>query len=135
MDYQIKIKTKPNSDGLIKCLPQPGQLLSQPLKSMLENSYRLSTSLRHDNFVSWDKVYVGLRADALAPCFLLCHLDNFIVTRNFTAIYRDCCRLDNFIMTQNSQLSTGTGKKHVTATQTAPNQTAGPLAISIVPDR
>jgi len=26
--------------------------------------------------------------------------------------------------------STGTGKKHGTATQTAPNQTAGPLAVT-----
>jgi len=28
-----------------------------------------------------------------------------------------------------SQPSTGTGKKQVTATQTAPNQTAGPLGL------
>jgi hypothetical protein len=27
-----------NSDGLINCLRQPGQLQSQPLKSMRENS-------------------------------------------------------------------------------------------------
>jgi hypothetical protein len=31
-------------------------------------------------------------------------------------------------MTRNFRPSTGTGKKLVTATQTAPNQTAGPLA-------
>ena len=30
-------KTNYNSDGLIKCLRQPGQLQSQPLKSMREN--------------------------------------------------------------------------------------------------
>jgi hypothetical protein len=32
---------------------------------------------------------LALSADALAPCFLLCHLDNFIVTRNFTILSRD----------------------------------------------
>jgi hypothetical protein len=38
---------------------------------MRENFSRLLTSLHHDYFVSRDKVYVGLRADALVPCFLL----------------------------------------------------------------
>jgi hypothetical protein len=36
---------------------------------------------------------LALSADALAPCFLLCHLDNFIVTQSFTAIYRDSLTL------------------------------------------
>jgi hypothetical protein len=52
---------------------------------------------------------LALSADALVPCFLLCHLDSFIVARS-------------------SLPSPGTGKKHGTATLTAPNQTAGPLA-------
>jgi hypothetical protein len=56
---------------------------------MLENLPCLSASLHHDNFVSRDKVYVGLRATALVPCFLLCRLDNFIVTRNFTTLSQD----------------------------------------------
>jgi hypothetical protein len=60
--------------------------------------------------------------------FFARHLDSFIVTLNFAAIYRDWCYLDNFIVTRNSQPSTGTGKKLGTATQTATNQTAGPLA-------
>jgi hypothetical protein len=55
---------------------------------MLENLPRLLASLHLDSFVSWDKVYVGLRADALAPCFLLCHLDNFIDTKP-SALSRD----------------------------------------------
>jgi hypothetical protein len=33
----FKIAPAPNSDGLINCLRQPGQLQSQPLKSMREN--------------------------------------------------------------------------------------------------
>jgi hypothetical protein len=67
----------------------------------------------------------GHRAGAV---FFARHLDSFFVTRNFAAIYRDWSHLDNFIVTRNSQPFTGTGKKQVTATQTAPNQTAGPLA-------
>jgi hypothetical protein len=39
-----------------------------------------------------------------------------------------CCHLDNFIMTRNFLPSIGTGKKLGTATQTATNQTAGLLA-------
>jgi hypothetical protein len=54
---------------------------------------------------------LALSADALVPCFLLYHLDNFVVTLNLLP-------------------SPGTGKKHVTATLTAPNQTAGPLAVT-----
>ena len=66
-----KITSTPNSDGLINCLRQPGLLQSQPLKSMLENLCGLLNSLHLDSFVSRDKVYVGLPATALAPCFLL----------------------------------------------------------------
>jgi hypothetical protein len=36
-------------------------------------------------------------------------------------------------VTRNFVPSTGTGKKRGTATQTAPNQTAGPLCLSAVP--
>ncbi|MFI5205525.1 MAG: hypothetical protein ACHQVK_01155, partial [Candidatus Paceibacterales bacterium] len=54
--------------------------------------------------------------------------DYFVVTRNFTAVYLDLEPLPSFTVTRSSLPSTWTGKKQVTATQTAPNQTAGPLA-------
>jgi hypothetical protein len=38
---------------------------------MRENFSRLLTSVQLDSFVSQDKVYVGLPAIALVPCFLL----------------------------------------------------------------
>jgi hypothetical protein len=38
---------------------------------MRENFCRLLNSLQRDCFFSRDKVYVGLPATALAPCFLL----------------------------------------------------------------
>jgi len=60
----------------------------------------------------------GRRSGAV---FFARHLDNFIVTRNFTAIYRDWCRLDNFVVTRCLLPSPRTGKKRGTATRTAPN--------------
>jgi len=70
----------------------------------------------------------GRRSGAL---FFARHLDYFIVTQNFTAIYRDLLPSSSFTVTPNLSPFTGTGKKQVTATQTAPNQTAGPLAVII----
>jgi hypothetical protein len=67
----------------------------------------------------------GRRAGAL---FFARHRDYFVVTRNYTAVYRDLLPFRSFTVTRNFLPSPGTGKKQVTATQTAPNQTAGPLA-------
>ena len=49
------------------------------------------------------------------------------MTRNFTAVYLDLLPFLSFTVTRNFLPSTRTGKKLGTATQTAPNQTAGPL--------
>jgi hypothetical protein len=68
----------------------------------------------------------GRRAGAL---FFALHRDYFVVTRNFTAVYLDLLPSLSFTVTRNSLPLTGTGKKQVTATQTAPNQTAGPLGL------
>jgi hypothetical protein len=62
--------------------------------------------------------------------FFAHYLDYFIVTRNFTAVYLDLVPSRSFTVTRRSQPFTGTGKKQGTATQTAPNQTAGPLGAS-----
>jgi hypothetical protein len=93
---------------------------------MLENSVPFIKSVHLDSFVSRDNILVW-RADALAPCFLLAPR-LFIMTRNFTAIYLDLLSFRSFTVTLGSAPLTGTGKKQGTATQTAPNQTAGPLA-------
>jgi hypothetical protein len=93
------IKTHYNSDGLIKCLRQPGQLQSLPLKSMREKSqpsicftaprqFRLAgQSLRRA---------AGHRAGAL---FFALHRDYFAVTRNFAAVYLDLVPFHNFTVT------------------------------------
>jgi hypothetical protein len=53
--------------------------------------------------------------------FFARHLDSFIMTRNFTAVYLDLVPFRSFTVTRSSLPSTGTGKKRGTATQTAPN--------------
>jgi hypothetical protein len=72
---------------------------------------------------------LGWLADALAPCFLLAprlfHRDT-----NLHCLYLDLLPSRSFTVTRSSLPLTGTGKKRVTATQTAPNQTAGPLGFT-----
>ena len=83
--------------------------------------------LRHpDKSCCRDKVnrVASRRAGAL---FFARHLDYFIVTLNFIVIYRDLVPSRSFTVTLGSLPSTGTGKNQATATQTATNQTAGPL--------
>ena len=64
-------------------------------------------------------------------CLVFCsHRDYIVVTHNFTAVYLDLVPFRSFTVTRSSQPSTRTGKKQVTATLTAPNQTAGPLVVS-----
>jgi hypothetical protein len=61
-------------------------------------------------------------------CLVFCsHRDYFVVTRTFTAVYLDLLHSRSFTVTISSLPPTGTGKKRGTATQTAPNKTAGPL--------
>jgi hypothetical protein len=73
-----------------------------------------------DSFITRDSIIgaVGRRAGAL---FFARHRDYFVVTRNFTAIYRDLVPFNSFIVTLGSRPFTWTGKKLGTATQTAPN--------------
>jgi hypothetical protein len=58
----------------------PDKIFSLTIKKAAANSVglinwlrraRIGYALHHDSFVSRDKVYVGWRAVALVPCFLL----------------------------------------------------------------
>jgi hypothetical protein len=55
----------------------------------------------------------GRRTGAL---FFARHLDYFIVTQNFTAVYRDLVSFRHIMVTPNFRPSTGTGKKRGTPT-------------------
>ena len=72
---------KPNTDGLINCLLQPGLLLDQPLKSMRANSLQLIKfcCIRTDPAAKTESI--GLQADARVVMVFAHHLDNFIVTQ------------------------------------------------------
>jgi hypothetical protein len=52
----FNICTNANTDGLIKCLPQPGQLRNQLFTSMLSTSIHLLNFRYHDKFCYRDKV-------------------------------------------------------------------------------
>ena len=133
---QDQIRAAPNSDGLIKCLqPTQDNFVTSP-KSMLENSVPFIKSVAPGQF-HLPGQHLGLAGRRAGALFFARHRDYFIVTRNFTAIYLDLVPSHSFTVTRSSQrlpelpklaaLRPGTGKKQGTATQTAPNQTAGPL--------
>jgi hypothetical protein len=126
----------PNSDGLIKYLPPTQDSVVSCPKIYALKLYCFYKILWHpDSTVSRDSIFglAGRRAGAL---FFALHRDYFIVTRNFIATCRDLVPSRQFIVTRKFRPSTRTGKKQVTATQTAPNQTAGPLGVTCThPDK
>ena len=90
---------KPNSDGLIKCLRQPGQIRGQPERSMRENFVPFikfcAPRLFHLPGQSLCRA-AGHRTGAL---FFALHRDYFVVTRNFTAVYLDLVHFRSFTVT------------------------------------
>jgi hypothetical protein len=61
----------PNSDGLINWLSQPGLIRNQPPKSMRVNLNPLIKFCGTRTVPAAETRSIGLRADALVPCFLL----------------------------------------------------------------
>jgi hypothetical protein len=116
----LKLARNANSDGLIKCLP-PARTVSQSMPKSMREKYKSSINFSYNRTV----LSPGTESLAGGPTrwyLVFCsHRDYFIVTRNFTAIYLDLVPFRNFTVTRSSQPSTRTGKKHGTATQTAPN--------------
>jgi hypothetical protein len=113
--------TNHNSDGLINCLPPTHDSFVTSPKIYVSNFCSIYKILWHpDSFIYRDSIFglAGRRAGAL---FFARHLDYFAVTRNVTAIYLDLIPFRNFTVTRSSLPFTRTGKKRVTATQTAPN--------------
>ena len=86
---RFKINPKPNSDGLLNCLCQPGLLLNRPPKSMRVKSSPLIKFCGTRTVPAAETKSMGLAADALVSWFLLTHLDSFIVTRQLSSIYGD----------------------------------------------
>ena len=109
------IYTCANSDGLIKCLPQPGTASQSILKSMSLNSVPFNKSCGTRTVSSPGTTSLALSADALVPCFLpgTETISSWPETHN---PYPDLVLLHNFTATRNFVPSTRTGKKLVTAT-------------------
>ena len=77
-----KKSTAHNSDGLINCLLQPGQLRNRPEKSMRENFNPLIKSCATRTVPAAETESIGLQADARVVMVFARHLDSFIVTPN-----------------------------------------------------
>jgi len=106
----FKISPTHNTDGIINCLRQPGQFLNRLQKSMRANSFRLSNFVYHNKSCYQDKhnraasqrsavmVFAALLRqfyhDGTTPAHQsgLNHLDNFIMTRKLSSIYRDLAK-------------------------------------------
>jgi hypothetical protein len=71
---------KHNSDGLINCLPQPGQLHNQLPKSMRVKLLQLIKFCGTLTVPAAETKSVGLRADARVVMVFARHLESFIVT-------------------------------------------------------
>jgi hypothetical protein len=96
----IKI-THYNSDGLIKCLPPTHDNFVPRSKIYARNFFSVYKILwRPDSFVSRDSIF-GLAGRRAGASFFARHRDYFIVTRNFTAIYRDLVPFRSFTVTRN----------------------------------
>jgi hypothetical protein len=133
----FKIIPTPNTDGMGNCLPASRGQVGSPDnfsiddKQLCEKQHHyLVTFVYQDKSGYRDKVnraagrrtgvmvFAGatykLHLDMILLPHLpgLSHLDSSAWTRNFESVYRDL------------------GKNHATATLTATNQTAGPLAVS-----
>jgi hypothetical protein len=83
------------------------------------NLYHLLNSVAPGQF-RFPGQNLGLAGRRAGASFFARHLDYFIMTRNAQA-YPDLLPFHSFTVTRNFAPSTGTGKKLVTATQTAPN--------------
>jgi len=105
---------------------QPGQLQSQPLKSMREKFLPFISLTAPRQFRLPGQSLRRAAGHCAGAMFFARHLDSFIVTQNFAAIYRDWCRFAASPRPLASHPSTGPdsyrdGKKQGTTTQTAPN--------------
>jgi hypothetical protein len=121
------MQRKPNSDGLIKCLPQPGQFCYWPPKSMRVNINPLIKSCGTRTVPVAETKSIGLPADALVSWFLQCHLDSFAVTGQLLPTYRDSAVKTVPSGRENLRPSIWTLQKHMpTPTQTPTPYTTGP---------
>ncbi len=125
-----KSRTFYNTDGIVKCLLQPGQCRYQLLKSMLETSTHLLNLVYPDSSCNRDKINgsAGRRAVGSVFCspFIKC-----TVTSKWCFHYRDSYVIGFYRDKTTSYLLPGLAKNSPTLTQSAPNHTTEPLWLMI----
>jgi hypothetical protein len=123
----FNISPKPNTDGIIKCLLQPGRIRNQLFTSMLTTSFHLLNLVYPDSSCCRDKVNraAGRRAVGSVFCspFIQC-----IVTSKWRFHYRDSYVISFYRDQTTCVHLPGLAKNSPTPTQTSPNYTTEPLA-------
>ena len=124
------MRLKHNTDGIVKCLLQPGHIRNQLFTSMLVNSNRLLNFLHRDLSCYRDKVngVAGRRSVGSVFCspFIKC-----TVTSKRRFHYRDSYIIGFYRDQTTSHRSPGLAKNSPTLTQTAPNYTTEPLGVRV----
>jgi hypothetical protein len=120
------MRLKHNTDGIVKCLLQPGHIRNQLHKSMLSTSFHLLNFVHLDLSCCRDKVNraAGRRAVGSIFCspFIKCN-----VTSKWRFHYRDSYVIGFYRDQTTCVHLPGLAKNSPTPTQTAPNYTTEPL--------
>ena len=94
----FKISPKPNSDGLIKCLP-PARTVFQSIPKSMREKLKPSISFGTTGQFYLPGQYLWLAGRRAGALFFTWHQDNFVVIRNFTAVYQDLVPFRSFTVT------------------------------------
>jgi hypothetical protein len=127
---EIKIGTIANKVGLVNCLWQPGQLRNRSQILCEKLLKRLLNFVHCERSCYRDKVNRAA-SQPTAALFFAHLLDYFIMTQNFTTIYRERYRLANYHDHRLIVHLPGLAKNKSALTLTATNQTARPLAFMV----
>jgi hypothetical protein len=126
----FKMFTNANTDGIIKCLLQPGHVRNQLFTSMLATSFRLLNFVYPDSSCCRDKVSRAAGRRSVSSVFCSPFI-KFTVTSKWRFHYRDSYVREFYRDGTTSRHLPGLAKNSPTPTQTAPNYTTEPLWLMI----
>jgi hypothetical protein len=121
------MQLKPNKDGRLKCLLQPGHIRNQLFTSMFATSFHLLNFVHLDSSCTRDKVNRAAGRRAVGSVFCSPFI-KFTVTSKHRFHYRDSYVIGFYRDQTTCVHLPGLAKNSPTPTQTAPNYTTGPLA-------
>ena len=125
---RLNKNTCANTDGIVKCLLQPGHIRNQLFTSMLATSIRLLNFVYPDSSCCRDKVNRAAGRRAVGSVFCSPFI-KFTVTSKWRFHYRDSYVI-GFYRDQTTFVHLpGLAKNSPTLTQTAPNYTTEPLCL------